>query len=106
MSKSINQTLFSRSLSAVINSWCVLIVSIPYHTTRARQVLCSKCSSVCNEKGENVRDKAKKVNFKPVDENFPSVGRTFSVRDSKKIFGFGSNSKILLTRILLYSGRP
>merc|ERR1712098_824062 len=27
---------------------------------RARQVLCSKCSSVCNEKGENVRENSKK----------------------------------------------
>lgn len=27
---------------------------------RARQVLCSKCSSVCNEKGENVRENAKR----------------------------------------------
>ena len=27
---------------------------------RARQVLCSKCSSVCNEKGENVRENARR----------------------------------------------
>merc|ERR1719361_1349682 len=27
---------------------------------RARQVLCSKCSSVCNEKGENVKENARK----------------------------------------------